>query len=54
MEEGRQEQESRVDIKKQAEGDFPGGAGVKNPPANNVGDMGSSPGPGRSHMLRSN
>ena len=34
-------------------GDFPGGAVVKNPPAN-VGDMGSSPGPGRSHMLRSN
>ena len=34
-------------------GDFPGGAVVKNPPAN-AGDMGSSPGPGRSHMLRSN
>ena len=33
--------------------DFPGGAVVKNPPANE-GDMGSSPGPGRSHMLRSN
>ena len=33
--------------------DFPGGAVVKNPPAN-AGDMGSSPGPGRSHMLRSN
>ena len=32
---------------------FPGGAEVKNPPAN-VGDTGSSPGPGRSHMLRSN
>ena len=26
---------------------------VKNPPAN-AGDTGSSPGPGRSHMLRSN
>ena len=26
---------------------------VKNPPAN-AGDMGSSPGPGRSHMPRSN
>ena len=26
---------------------------VKNPPAN-AGDVGSSPGPGRSHMLRSN
>ena len=31
---------------------FPGGAVVKNPPAN-AGDMGSSPGPGRSHMPRS-
>ena len=29
--------------------DFPGGAEVKNPPAN-AGDTGSSPGPGRSHM----
>ena len=28
---------------------FPGGAVVKNPPANS-GDTGSSPGPGRSHM----
>ena len=34
-------------------GDFPGGTVVKNPPAN-AGDMGSSPGPGRSHMPRSN
>ena len=33
--------------------DLPGGTLVKNPPAN-VGDMGSSPGPGRSHMPRSN
>ena len=33
--------------------DFPGGAVVKNPPAN-AGDMGSSSGPGRSHMPRSN
>ena len=32
---------------------FPGGAAVKNPPAN-AGDMGSIPGPGRSHMPRSN
>ena len=31
---------------------FPGGAVVKNPPAN-AGDTGSSPGPGRSHMPRS-
>ena len=29
--------------------DFSGGTVVKNPPAN-VGDTGSSPGPGRSHM----
>ena len=34
-------------------GGFPGGAVVKNPPAN-AGDMGSSPGPGRSHMQQSN
>ena len=33
--------------------DFPGGAVVKNPPAN-AGDKGSSPRPGRSHMSRSN
>ena len=33
--------------------DFPGGVVVKNPPAN-AGDTGSSPGPGRSHMPRSN
>ena len=32
---------------------FPGGAVVKNPPAN-AGDTGSSPGPGRSHMPRGN
>ena len=39
-------------IKNNVEG-FPGGAVVKNLPAN-AGDMGSSPGPGRSHMPRSN
>ena len=33
--------------------DFPGGAVVKNPSAN-AGDMGSIPGPGRSHMPQSN
>ena len=33
--------------------DFPGGAVVKNPPAS-AGDTGSSPGPGRSHVLQSN
>ena len=38
---------------KTTELDFPGGAVVKNPPAN-AGDTGSSPGPGRSHMPQSN
>ena len=33
--------------------DFPGGTVVKNLPAN-AKDTGSSPDPGRSHMLRSN
>ena len=33
--------------------DFPGGAVVKNPPAN-AGDTGSNPGLGRSHMPQSN
>ena len=33
--------------------DFPGGAVVKNPPAN-ARDTGSNPGPGRSHMPQSN
>ena len=32
---------------------FPGGKVVENPPAN-AGDRGSSPGPGRSHIPRSN
>ena len=31
---------------------FPGGAVVENPPAS-AGDAGSSPGPGRSHVLQS-
>ena len=35
------------------ERNFPGGSVVKNPPAN-ARDTGSNPGPGRSHMLRSN
>ena len=43
---------ARNGIKKEVE-DFPGGAVVKNPPAN-AGDTGSSPAPGRSHMPRSN
>ena len=38
---------------KQGSGDFPGDTVVKNPLAN-VGDMGSIPGPGRSHMPQSN
>ena len=38
--------EQRID------GGFPGSTVVKNLPAN-AGDMGSSPGPGRSHMPRS-
>ena len=33
--------------------DFPGGAVNKDPPAN-TGDTGLIPGPGRSHMSRSN
>ena len=41
----------RTNIKQEA--DFPGGAVVKNPPAN-AGDMGLSPSPGRSHMLWNN
>ena len=39
-------------LKKAVEG-FPGGTVAKNPPAN-AGDMGSNPGPGRSHMPQSN
>ena len=40
-------------IKNIPQRDFPGGTMVKNLPAN-AGDTGSSPGPGRSHMLQSN
>ena len=40
-------------IDKTEAGGFPGGTVVKNPPAN-AGDTGSSPGPGRSHVPRSN
>ena len=42
-----------MDIKTYTKQDFPGGAVVKNPPAN-AGDVGLIPGPGRSHMLQSN
>ena len=38
---------------KNIEEDFPGGAVVKNPPAN-AGDMGLIPGPGRPHLPWSN
>ena len=40
-------------LKKTQPRDFPGGAVVKNPPAN-AGDTGSIPGSGRSHMPQSN
>ena len=40
-------------IKKSTNRDLPGGTVVKNPPAS-AGNTGSSPGPGRSHMPRSN
>ena len=46
---------TRLNIEKQVlnNRDFPSGAVVKNLPAS-AGDTGSSPGPGRSHMLQSN
>ena len=43
---------SEREIKK-ITGGFPGGTVVKDPPAN-AADTGLSPGPGRSHMPRSN
>ena len=42
----------KIDFKTKMVG-FSGSTVVKNPPAN-IGDMGSSPGLGGSHMLRSN
>ena len=42
-----------IPLKKEYGRDFLGGTVVKNPPAN-AGDTGSIPGPGRSHMPRSN
>ena len=48
-----QAQGKRCTGKKPLERDLTGGVVVKNPPAN-AGDTGSSPGPGRSHMPRSN
>ena len=44
---------AKLSLGKEIMGDFPGGAGVKNPPAN-AGDRGSISGPGRTHMPRSN
>ena len=46
-------QDKSSSMEKKKNQNFPGGAGVKNPPAN-AGDTGSSPGPRRSHMPRSN
>ena len=46
-------EEVTADVVEIVREDFPGVAVVKNPPAN-AGDMGSIPGPGRSHMPRSN
>ena len=43
----------KIQLIKRESRDFPGGAVVKNLPAN-AGDMGSSPGPGRCHMPQSN
>ena len=43
----------QLNIKKTNNPEFPGGTVVKNPPAN-AGDTGLMPGPGKSHMLRSN
>ena len=45
--------DTTVYVKKTKQEGFPGGAVAENPPAN-AGDMSSSPGPGRSHMPRSN
>ena len=47
------ESPKKTKIKNKNSGGFPGGTVVENPPAN-AGDTGSSPGPGRSNMLRSN
>ena len=42
----------KICVERMSDWGFPGGAVVKNPPAN-ARDTGLSPGPGRSHMLRS-
>ena len=51
--ESQQRETCAIILKNYRVRDFPGGAVVKNPPAN-AGDTGSSPSPGRSHVLRSN
>ena len=43
----------KVNVYRKFNRDFPGGTVVKNLPVN-AGDTGLIPGPGRSHMLRSN
>ena len=48
-----EEKNSACSVTKSSAAGFPGGSVVKNPPAN-AGHMGSSPGPGRSHMPQSN
>ena len=50
---GEMETSREMNVLKTLERGFPDGTVVKNPPAN-ARDTGSSPGPGRSHMLRSN
>ena len=50
---GEQERLKHLVILENSNSGFPGGAVVKNLPAN-AGDMGSSPGLGRSHMPWSN
>ena len=50
---GLSDDNNKQRIKNQRTRDFPGGAVVKNPPAN-AGDTGLIPGPGRSHMPPSN
>ena len=51
-EKSRIKEDSKVNLIRHVVG-FPGGTVVKSPPAN-AGDTGSRPGPGRSHMPRSN
>ena len=50
---GNQTRDEEKNLFKKVWQDFPGGAVVKNPPAN-AGDTALSSGPGRYHMLQSN